>query len=206
VTENAELDRHVRHVRSKHPKALPLSVPHTWPGSVLEKLKLIAPRTDLPAHGASAADAFDRVLPALPGSGYSAKPTTTGWDPVRIARAWVALMRRLGYPHLVAQGGDWGAIVTEVMAAPAPPELLGTHFTMPGPVPPDVAKALQAGEPPPSGLSTDESRAYEQLALTSKLCSWARVGRLRAFAAGCSGNPCQDGLGEAKGCLIPAFE
>jgi pimeloyl-ACP methyl ester carboxylesterase len=157
------VDIHFIHVRSKHENALPMIVTHGWPGSIIEQLKIIDPLTNPTAHGGSASDAFDVVIPSMPGYGFSAKPTTTGWDPARIARAWVVLMKRLGYTRFVAQGGDWGNAVTEQMALLAPPELVGIHTNMPATVPDDVAKALQFGEPAPSGLSTDERHAYDQL-------------------------------------------
>jgi pimeloyl-ACP methyl ester carboxylesterase len=143
---------------------LPLIVTHGWPGSVVEQLKIIDPLTNPTAYGASAADAFHVVIPSLPGYGFSGKPTSPGWEPARIARAWVVLMKRLGYTPFVAQGGDWGAIITEVMGAQAPPELLGIHTSMPGVIPADIDKALQSGAPMPSGLSADERVAYERLA------------------------------------------
>jgi pimeloyl-ACP methyl ester carboxylesterase len=163
VTEVDGLDIHFIHVRSQHPDAMPLIVTHGWPGSIIEQLKIIGPLTDPTVHGASASDAFDLVIPSLPGYGYSGKPREPGWDPERIARAWVVLMKRIGYPRFAAQGGDWGGAIVNVMGRQAPPELLGIHVNFPGTVPPDVAKALQGGAPPPSGLSGEERHAYEQL-------------------------------------------
>ena len=163
MTEIDGLDIHFIHVRSKHENALPLIVTHGWPGSVIEQLKIVEPLTNPTAHGASASDAFHVVIPSMPGYGYSGKPTTTGWGPDRIARAWTVLMKRLGYTQFVAQGGDWGAVITDVMATQEPPELLGIHSNMPGVIPPDIDKAAQSGAPTPSGLSADETLAYERL-------------------------------------------
>jgi pimeloyl-ACP methyl ester carboxylesterase len=168
MTEIDGLDIHYIHVRSQHDNALPLIVTHGWPGSIIELLEIIDPLTNPTAHGASASDAFHLVIPSMPGYGYSGKPRETGWDPVRVARAWAVLMERLGYTRYVAQGGDWGAIVTDLMGAHAPPGLIGMHSNMPGVFPADVSTALArnvlgAGGPPPTGLSANESRAYEQL-------------------------------------------
>jgi pimeloyl-ACP methyl ester carboxylesterase len=172
ITEIDGLDIHFIHVRSKHEDALPLIVNHGWPGSVIEQLKIIGLLTDPTAHGASASDAFHLVIPSMPGYGFSGKPTTTGWGPIRIAGAWVELMKRLGYAQFVAAGGDWGGVVVDVMAGgrdapaspePAPPELLGIHTNFAGVVPPEIDKAIQTGGALPSDLSDDERRATEQL-------------------------------------------
>src|SRR5258708_36303193 len=163
MTKIDGLDIYFIHVRSKNKNALPIIITHGWPGSVIEQLKIIGPLTDPTASGGKAEDAFDVVIPSLPGHGFSGKPNATGWDPVRIARAWIVLMKRLGYSRYVAQGGDWGNAVTEQMALQAPPELIGIHTNMPATVPDDIAKALQFNEPPPSGLSADEKRAWDQL-------------------------------------------
>jgi pimeloyl-ACP methyl ester carboxylesterase len=163
ITEIDGLDIHFIHVRSTHEDALPLIVTHGWPGSIIEQLKIIEPLTDPTVHGGDAADAFHLVIPSLPGHGFSGKPTATGWDPIRVARAWIVLMKRLGYMRFVAQGGDWGNAVTEQMALQAPPELIGIHTNMPATLPDDVSQALQFGTPPPSGFSADEQRAWDQL-------------------------------------------
>jgi pimeloyl-ACP methyl ester carboxylesterase len=163
ITTIDGLDIHFIHVRSKNAKALPIIITHGWPGSIIEQLKVIGPLTDPTAYGASASDAFDVVIPSLPGYGFSGKPTATGWDPARIARAWVVLMKRLGYTRFVAQGGDWGDAVTETMALQAPPELRAIHSNMAATVPPEIDKAAFAGAPPPAGLSADELHAYQQL-------------------------------------------
>jgi pimeloyl-ACP methyl ester carboxylesterase len=163
VTNIDGVDIHFIHVRSKEKNALPLIVTHGWPGSIIEQLKIIEPLTNPTAHGGSASDAFDVVIPSLPGYGFSGTPKTTGWDPIRIARPWTVLMDRLGYKRYVAQGGDWGNAVTEQMALLAPPGLLGIHTNMPATVPDDIATALAAGGPPPSGLSADEKHAYDQI-------------------------------------------
>jgi pimeloyl-ACP methyl ester carboxylesterase len=165
ITEIDGLDIHFIHVRSRHDNALPVIITHGWPGSIIELLKIIDPLTNPTAHGGSAADAFDVVIPSLPGYGFSGKPQDTGWGPDRIARAWAVLMKRLGYSRYVAQGGDWGAVITDLMAVQAPPELLGMHTNMPGVVPPEVAQAIRfvTGAPAPSGLSAEEQRAWEQI-------------------------------------------
>jgi len=163
ITEIDGVDIHFIHVRSKEPNALPVIVTHGWPGSIIEQLKIIEPLTNPTANGASASDAFDVVIPSLPGHGFSGKPTVTGWDPIRIAHAWITLMQRLGYTRYVAQGGDWGNAVTEQMALIAPPELLGIHTNMPATIPDDISKILAAGGPEPAGLSADEKYAWDQL-------------------------------------------
>jgi pimeloyl-ACP methyl ester carboxylesterase len=163
VTNIDGLDIHFIHVRSKHDNALPIIITHGWPGSIIEQLKIIGPLTDPTAYGGKAEDAFDVVIPSMPGYGFSGKPTATGWDPDHIARANITLMKRLGYTKFVAQGGDWGALITQLMGVQAPPELLAIHTNMPGAVPPDIDKAAFAGAPAPSGLSDEEKHAYDQL-------------------------------------------
>jgi pimeloyl-ACP methyl ester carboxylesterase len=164
VTEIDGLDIHFIHVRSKHENALPMIVTHGWPGSIIEQMKIIEPLTNPTAHGGTEADAFHLVIPSLPGYGFSGKPTKPGWNPVSIAKAWATLMQRLGYSKYVAQGGDWGNAVSEVMALQQPPGLLGIHTNMAATVPPDVSKALAMGGPPPDGLSLEEKFAWDGLA------------------------------------------
>jgi pimeloyl-ACP methyl ester carboxylesterase len=156
-------DIHFIHVRSKHENALPLIVTHGWPGSIIEQLKIIDPLTNPTAHGASASDAFHLVIPSMPGYGFSPEPTTLGWDPVRIARAWIVLMKRLGYGEFVAQGGDWDASITQLLALQAPTQVLGIHSNMPGTVPSAILAAATSGGSPPAGLADDELHAFEQL-------------------------------------------
>jgi pimeloyl-ACP methyl ester carboxylesterase len=163
ITEIDGLDIHFIHVRSRHDNALPVIVTHGWPGSIIEQLKIIEPLTDPTAHGGSASDAFHLVIPSLPGYGFSGKPTAPGWTPVRIAHAWATLMQRLGYTKYVAQGGDWGNAVSEVMALQQPPGLLGIHTNMPATVQSDISKAVSFNQPPPAGLTPDERRAWDQL-------------------------------------------
>ena len=164
VTTIDGLDIHFVHVRSKNPKALPLIITHGWPGSIIEQIKVIGPLTDPTKYGGKAEDSFDLVIPSLPGYGFSGKPTAPGWGPEHIARAWVVLMKRLGYTKFVAQGGDWGALITDLMGVQAPPELLAIHTNMPGAVPNDNNAAAFSGAPAPSGLAADEQHAYDQLA------------------------------------------
>ncbi|MEX2124880.1 MAG: epoxide hydrolase family protein [Woeseia sp.] len=175
ITRIDGLDIHFIHVRSRHSNALPLIVTHGWPGSIIEQLKIIDPLTNPTAYGASAADGFHVVIPSMPGYGFSGKPTTTGWGPERMGRAWAELMKRLGYTRYVAQGGDWGAFVVDQMGLQAPEGLLAIHTNMPATVPADVDKALNAGNPPPSGLSAEEKRAYQQLVRTFEQVEYARM-------------------------------
>src|SRR5215208_3347141 len=168
ITEIDGLDIHFIHVRSKHENALPVIVTHGWPGSIIEQLKIIDPLTDPTAHGAIASDAFDVVIPSMPGYGFSGKPTTTGWDQARIAHAWAVLMKRLGYTRYVAQGGDWGAIINDVFATQGHPELIGMHTNLPNAIPPEINKAAAAGSPAPTGLSAEEKRAYETVVVLYK--------------------------------------
>jgi len=163
ITTIDGLDIHFIHVRSKNPNALPVIITHGWPGSIVEQLKIIDPLTNPTAHGGKPEDAFDVVIPSMPGYGFSGKPSTTGWDPAHIARAWTVLMKRLGYTKFVAQGGDWGAIVTELMGVQAPPGLVGIHTNMANVIPPDIDKAAFSGAPAPADLSADEKLAYERL-------------------------------------------
>jgi pimeloyl-ACP methyl ester carboxylesterase len=167
VTEIDGLDIHFSQVRSRQANALPIIVTHGWPGSIIEQLKIIDPLTNPEAYGATASDAFDVVIPSIPGHGFSAKPASTGWDPLRIARAWIELMKRLGYTRYVAQGGDWGASITQQMGVEAPPGLVGIHTNMPGTVPDDIYKAVLAGAPTPAGLSAEERRARTRSCTTS---------------------------------------
>ncbi len=164
ITEIDGLDIHFIHVRSKHPNALPMIVTHGWPGSIIEQLKIVGPLTDPTAHGGKAEEAFDLVIPSMPGYGFSGKPTTPGWGPEQIARAWAVLMGRLGYTRYVAQGGDWGALIVDLMGVQAPPGLLGIHTNMAGAVPPEIDKAAFTGAPPPPDLSAEERYAYDRLA------------------------------------------
>jgi pimeloyl-ACP methyl ester carboxylesterase len=181
VTEIDGLDIHFIHVRSQHEDALPLIVTHGWPGSIIEQLKIIDPLTDPTAHGGSASDAFHLVIPSMPGYGFSGKPTAPGWDPDRIACAWVVLMKRLGYTKFVAQGGDWGALITDLMGVHAAPELLAIHTNMPGAVPNDINGAAFTGAPAPSGLPADEQHAF------STSMAWATPSRWRTARRRCTG-------------------
>jgi hypothetical protein len=163
ITKIDGLDIHFIHARSMHENSLPIIITHGWPGSVIEQLKIIEPLTDPTAHGGKAEDAFHVVIPSIPGYGFSGKPTAAGWNPPRIAQAWVTLMKRLGYTRFLAQGGDWGALMTELIAVMAPPELVAVHTNMPSTVPPEIFQALRDNNGPPEGLSDEERRAYERL-------------------------------------------
>jgi pimeloyl-ACP methyl ester carboxylesterase len=173
ITRIDGLDFHFLHVRSKHENALPLLMAHGWPGSIIERMKVIAPLTDPVAHGGSAPDAFHLVIPSMPGYAFSGKPTATGWNPVRIADAYIALMERLGYTRYVVSGGDWGAIIVEQMAVKRPPGLVGLHSNMPGVVPAEIDMAVSRGDPIPAGLSEEEQRACDQLAFTYRHIAYA---------------------------------
>ncbi|QHA02466.1 alpha/beta fold hydrolase [Streptomyces broussonetiae] len=164
MTEIDGLGIHFIHVRSRHADALPMILTHGWPGSILEFLKVIGPLSNPTAHGGRAEDAFHLVIPSMPGYGFSERPTSTGWNPDRIARAWAVLMARLGYKRYVSQGGDWGAVISDKMAIQQPAGLLGIHVNFPATVPPDIARKLACGDPVPAGLSPDEKAAYNQLA------------------------------------------
>jgi len=175
ITEIDGLDIHFIHVRSKHKNARPIIVTHGWPGSILEQLKIVGPLTDPTAHNGKAEDAFDVVIPSMPGYGFSEKPGTTGWGPSRIAYAWVTLMKRLGYKKFFAQGGDWGGLITDVMAVQSPNHLLGMATNFPVAVPTEIDKAAFAGAPAPSGLSDEEKKAYDQLSFSYKHVSYAFI-------------------------------
>ncbi|HVJ33218.1 MAG TPA: epoxide hydrolase [Terriglobia bacterium] len=163
ITQIDGVDIHFMHVRSPHENALPIIITHGWPGSVIEQMKIVDRLANPTGYGASAADAFDVVVPSIPGYGFSGKPTATGWDPVHVARVWTELMKRLGYSRFVAQGGDWGDAISEQMALQAPAELLGIHVNMPATVPANISRALRLGEPAPAGLSAEERHAFDQL-------------------------------------------
>ena len=176
VTEIDGLDIQFIYVRSRHPNALPIIITHGWPGSILELIKVIGPLSDPTSHGGRAEDAFDVVLPSIPGFGFSSRPQTTPWGPDRVARAWAVLMARLGYKRYVAQGGDYGSVISDTMARQAPTGLLGIHVNMPPTVPADVAKALNDGDPAPAGLSVKEQAAFDKLDLFyKKNCGYASM-------------------------------
>ncbi|WP_052272830.1 epoxide hydrolase family protein [Flavihumibacter solisilvae] len=163
ITKIDGLDIHFIHVKSKHPNALPIILAHGWPGSFIELMKIIDPLTNPTAHGGKAEDAFDVVIPSMPGFGFSGKPTSTGWGPEHMAKAWVTLMKRLGYNKFLAQGGDWGGLIVDLMAVQSPESLLGIHTNFPGAVPAEVDKAAIAGLPVPAGLTEEERKEYEKL-------------------------------------------
>ncbi|MFD0669971.1 epoxide hydrolase family protein [Cohnella sp. GCM10027633] len=215
VTEIDGEDIHFIHVRSPHKNALPIIITHGWPGSVLELIKLIGPLTDPTAFGGRAEDAFDVVIPSLPGYGFSGKPTKTGWGPERIARAWAKLMDRLGYTRYVAQGGDWGAIIVDQMGLQKPEGLLAIHTNMPGAVPADIDKAIRNGEPAPAGLTAEERRAYEQLVRSTKELEYAKfMGSRPQTLYGIADSPVglaawlldhNDGEGQPAGAIVEAL-
>ncbi|HEX7907980.1 MAG TPA: epoxide hydrolase [Paraburkholderia sp.] len=214
VTEIDGLDIHFIHVRSKHENAMPLIVTHGWPGSVIEQLKIIDPLTNPTAYGASASDAFHLVIPSLPGYGFSGKPTASDWGAEHTARAWVVLMKRLGYDKFASQGGDLGGIVSNVMAKQAPPELLGIHTNFPATIPPEIVKALAAGDPPPAILTDEERLAYSQLSALSKRRAYAQeMGTRPQTLYGLSDSPVAlsswlldhpDGYGQPAAALVSA--
>jgi len=175
ITNIDGLDIHFIHVRSKHPNALPLLVTHGWPGSIIEQLKIIGPLTDPTAYGGNAEDAFNVVIPSIPGYGYSEKPSTTGWGPSRIANAWVTLMKRIGYEKFFAQGGDWGGLITDIMAVQSPDNILGMATNFPCTVPIEINNAAFGGAPAPDGLSEEEKKAYDQLVFSYKHVSYALI-------------------------------
>jgi pimeloyl-ACP methyl ester carboxylesterase len=175
ITEIDGLDIHFVHVRSKHKNALPVIITHGWPGSVIEQMKIIGPLTDPTAYGGKAEDAFDVVIPSIPGYGFSGKPSTTGWDPSHIAYAWVTLMKRLGYEKFVAQGGDWGGLITDLMAVQSPGNVIAMATNFPMAVPADIDKAAFGGAPAPDGLSAEEKKAYDQLVFSYKHISYALI-------------------------------
>ncbi|WP_052273472.1 epoxide hydrolase family protein [Flavihumibacter solisilvae] len=175
MTEIDGLDIHFIHLRSKHENAKPIIITHGWPGSIIEQLKIIGPLSDPTAHGGMAEDAFHVVIPSIPGYGFSGKPDTTGWGPNRIAKAWVTLMKRLGYEKFFAQGGDWGGLITDVMSVQSPENVLGMATNFPCTVPPEINNAAFGGAPAPAGLSADETRAYDQLSFSYKHVAYALI-------------------------------
>ena len=175
ITEINGLDIHFIHVRSKHKNARPIIITHGWPGSIIEQLKLIGPLTDPTAYGGTAEDAFDVVIPSMPGYGFSERPNSTGWGPERIASAWVTLMKRLGYEKFFAQGGDWGGLITDVMAVQSPSNVIAMATNFPCTVPVEINNAAFTGAPVPAGLTDEEKKAYEQLVFAYKHVSYAFI-------------------------------